>query len=160
MYATVIVPVDFLGEYLLGISDIRDVFSDTGSDQPVLEPLIRGNASYMTWANQNRRDSQKAIAEAYDNISRELGATLVSVGDAWEKAPSADSHLSLHAADGRHANPIGTHLTTCILYAVIYGATPEGLPGALSDQGVVLNDLPMAQARFLQRIAYQTVSNT
>ena len=41
MYATVIVPVDFLGEYLLGISDIRDVLSDTGSDQPVLEPLIR-----------------------------------------------------------------------------------------------------------------------
>jgi len=114
---------------------------------------------YMTWANQNRRDSQKAIAEAYDKISRELEATLVPVGCAWENALSADSHLSLHAVDGRHANPIGAYLTACVFYAVIYGATPEGLPGTLSDQGVVLSDLPMAQARFLQRIAYQTVSN-
>ncbi|MCK9197499.1 MAG: hypothetical protein M0P16_11025 [Syntrophales bacterium] len=116
-------------------------------------------AFYMTWANQNRRDSQQVIAEAYDKISRELGATLVPVGCAWENALSANSHISLHGADGRHANPIGAYLTACVFYGVIYGTTPEGLPGTLSDQGVVLIDLPTALARFLQRIAYQTVSN-
>jgi hypothetical protein len=36
----VVIAVDFLPEDLLGGFDVGDVFSDTGSDQPVLEPAI------------------------------------------------------------------------------------------------------------------------
>ena len=41
MNPAVIVPVDFLAENLPGLSDIRNILSDTGTNKPVLEPLIR-----------------------------------------------------------------------------------------------------------------------
>jgi hypothetical protein len=38
---SVIISMDFLSEDLLGGFDVADIFSDTDSDQPVLEPAIR-----------------------------------------------------------------------------------------------------------------------
>jgi len=38
---SVVIPMDFLPEDLLGGFDVGDIFSDTDSDQPVLEPAIR-----------------------------------------------------------------------------------------------------------------------
>jgi hypothetical protein len=38
---SVVVAVDFLPKDLLGGFDVGDIFSDTGSDEPVLEPAIR-----------------------------------------------------------------------------------------------------------------------
>jgi hypothetical protein len=38
---SVVISMDFLSEDLLGGFDICDIFSDTDSDQPVLEPAIR-----------------------------------------------------------------------------------------------------------------------
>jgi hypothetical protein len=37
----VVISVDFLSENLLGRLDLGDIFSDTGSNQSVLEPAIR-----------------------------------------------------------------------------------------------------------------------
>jgi hypothetical protein len=37
----VVIVMDFLSKDLLGRLDIRDVFSDTGANQMVLEPMIR-----------------------------------------------------------------------------------------------------------------------
>jgi hypothetical protein len=42
--------MDFLPEDLLGGFDVGDIFSDTGSDQPVLEPAIRAfHFSFGLW---------------------------------------------------------------------------------------------------------------
>jgi hypothetical protein len=41
MNPAVIVLEDFLTENLLGLSNIRNILSDAGANQPVLEPLIR-----------------------------------------------------------------------------------------------------------------------
>jgi len=38
---SVVISMDFLSKDLLGGFDVGDIFSDTGSDQPVLEPSIR-----------------------------------------------------------------------------------------------------------------------
>ena len=38
---TVVISVDLLSKDLLGRSDVSDIFSDTGSNQVVLEPTIR-----------------------------------------------------------------------------------------------------------------------
>jgi len=40
MNLLVVIAMDFLSEDLLGGFDIGDIFSDTGSDQPVLEPPV------------------------------------------------------------------------------------------------------------------------
>src|SRR5437868_1746136 len=39
---------------------------------------------YMTWARQHAPQAQQAISDAYTSIGRELGATVVPVGLAWQ----------------------------------------------------------------------------
>ena len=41
MNLAVVISVEFLSEDLLGRFDLSDIFSDTGSNQMVLEPTIR-----------------------------------------------------------------------------------------------------------------------
>ena len=40
---------------------------------------------YMTWARRNAPQSQQAITDAYAGIGRELAATVVPVGLAWQR---------------------------------------------------------------------------
>jgi len=114
---------------------------------------------YMTWANKSRRRTQKIIAEAYGQIATELGAVLAPVGLAWEKVQALDVELNLHHIDNRHANPPGAYLTACVFYAVFFNASPEGLPATLQIEGKIRLDLAEDRAGFLQKIAYETVSN-
>jgi len=115
-------------------------------------------AFYMTWASRHDPGMQKTITDAYHEISRELGATLVPVGCAWENALLANPDLPLYESDGSHASILGAYLAACVFFAVFYGVSPEGLPGTLSDQGIPLCSLPASQSLFLQRTAFETVA--
>ena len=90
---------------------------------------------YMTWANKSRPQTQAIITDAYQQITNELGAILAPVGLAWEKAQTLDSKLNLYHKDGRHANPIGSYLTACVFYAMLFNTSPEGLPGTIYIKG-------------------------
>ena len=114
---------------------------------------------YMTWANKSRPRTQKIIADAYGQIATELDAVLAPVGLAWEKVLTLDVELNLHHIDDRHANPSGAYLTACVFYAVFFNANPEGLPATLQIEGKIRLDLAEDRAGFLQKIAYETVSN-
>ena len=114
---------------------------------------------YMTWANKFRPRTQKILADAYSRIAIELDAVLAPVGLAWEKAQALDIELNLHHIDDRHANPSGAYLTACVFYAVFFNVSPEGLPATLQIEGKIRLDLAEDRARFLQKIAYETVSN-
>jgi len=115
---------------------------------------------YMTWANKSHPQTQKIIADAYGQIATELDAVLAPVGLAWEKVQDLDVALNLHHIDDRHANPSGAYLTACVFYAVFFNASPEGLPATLQIEGKIRLDLADDRAEFLQKIAYETVSNT
>jgi Asp-tRNA(Asn)/Glu-tRNA(Gln) amidotransferase A subunit family amidase len=114
---------------------------------------------YMTWANKSQPHTQKIIADAYGQIATELDAVLAPVGLAWEKALALDEELNLHHIDDRHANPSGAYLTACVFYSVFFNASPEGLPATLQIEGKIRLDLAADRAGFLQKIAYETVSN-
>jgi len=45
-----------------------------------------GRFFYMTWADRSKPETQAALAEAYETISRDLGAMLCPVGLAWQRA--------------------------------------------------------------------------
>lgn len=115
---------------------------------------------YMTWANRRRPQTQQIIEEAYGQISRELDAVLAPVGRAWENCLKADPGFRLHHVDDRHANPAGSYLSACVLHSVLFRASSEGLPGTLYANDRLLVELTDDRARFLQQIAYQTVSET
>jgi hypothetical protein len=112
---------------------------------------------YMTWAQQDRPDTQRIVTAAYEQITRELGAILAPVGSAWENALQADSGFGLHGRDRRHANPAGSYLAACVFFAVFFNISPEGLPGHLTFNDKVLVDITADSAFFLQRIAFETV---
>jgi len=115
---------------------------------------------YMTWANKSRLNTQKILADAYGQIAAELDAGLAPVGLAWEKAQALADELNLYHIDDRHANPSGAYLTACVFYMVFFNTSPEGLPATLQIEGKIRLDLAEDRAGFLQKIAYETVSNT
>jgi hypothetical protein len=115
---------------------------------------------FMTWANKSRPRNQKILTDVYGQIATELGAVLAPVGLAWEKALDLDVELNLHHIDDRHANPSGAYLTACVFYAVLFNTSPEGLPATLQIEGKFRLDLAEDRAGLLQKIAYETVSNS
>ncbi len=113
---------------------------------------------YLTWAKRKRPQTQKLLTDAYSQISQELSAILAPVGPAWERSLNADPALRLHHSDDRHAGPAGSYLTACVFYAVLYRSSPEGLPGTLHLNDRELVNLAEDKARFLQQIAFETVT--
>jgi hypothetical protein len=105
---------------------------------------------YQTWARQDTPEKQGELSQAYLNLGKELKAGVVPVGMAWERALKEEPKLVLHSADKSHPSKAGTYLAACVFYGVIYGKSPEGLPGAIGG-------LPDEEARKLQVIAWKTV---
>lgn len=80
---------------------------------------------FQTWA---RRDGwperglagfaqmQAAIDSGYDIIGKELGVTVVRVGDAWAEARARNPSVDLWQADGSHPSITGTKLAGCAFY--------------------------------------------
>ena len=109
---------------------------------------------YLTWAQQQRPETQDAINDAYRTIAGELGARVAPVGVAWHKAMAADGELILHAADGRHANAAGSYLAACVFFGVLLRQSPVGLPGHVTHDGRTLVKLDPHEARRLQQVAW------
>ncbi len=84
---------------------------------------------YMTWARRNAPESQQAIADAYTTVGRELGATVVPVGRAWQAFLREHERPVLHDRDGSHPTPAGSYLAACAFLAVLFGENPVGVGG-------------------------------
>ena len=98
----------------------------------------------MTWARKDAPRDQALLTDAYTKIGAELKAMVVPAGIAWQHALREHPAIPLHAPDHSHPAPAGSYLTACVLYAALFGSSPQGL-SALS--------LAEADARSLQRIA-------
>ncbi|MBL8797966.1 MAG: SGNH/GDSL hydrolase family protein [Planctomycetia bacterium] len=105
---------------------------------------------FMTWARQNKPETQADITKAYQELARDVKAETAPVGLAWEAALKADPKRELHVKDMSHPNKAGSYLAACVFYAVIYHKSPEGLPGKPAD-------LTDEAAKPLQAIAWQVV---
>jgi len=105
---------------------------------------------YLTWARDGAPENQTKITTAYRDLAKEIGATIVPVGLAWEAALKDDPKCGLHAADKSHPTKKGTYLGACVFYGVLCRKSPVGLPGKPGG----LDD---ADAKKLQEIAWKTV---
>ncbi|MFC1878082.1 hypothetical protein ACFL2E_12570 [Thermodesulfobacteriota bacterium] len=114
---------------------------------------------FLTWANRSRPDTQAVLADAYEMTAHKLHTALAPVGLAWEAIHRIDPGFELYHRDGRHANPMGSYLTACVFYAVIFDTSPEGLPGSFYFKGKIWVDLEKDRASLLQKTAWETVSN-
>ena len=80
---------------------------------------------YETWARLKVPQHQKEINAVYEKVARENNATLVPVGEAWEKARTARPDLVLFDADGSHPSNIGTFLIATMFAKKISGSLPK-----------------------------------
>jgi hypothetical protein len=108
---------------------------------------------YMTWARQNAPESQEAIADAYTSIGRELGATVVPVGLAWQRLLSQHEQPVLHDKDQSHPTLAGSYLAACVFLAVLFEESPVGIAGEV-------NGLSEKEEALLRNVAWQTCNST
>ena len=102
---------------------------------------------YLTWARRHSPASQAAITGAYASIGRELGATVVPAGVAWERVLEEHPGITLHDKDQSHPNLAGSYLAACTFFAVLFGESPLG---AAAPQ-----KLAAEEAVVLQRVAWE-----
>jgi hypothetical protein len=103
---------------------------------------------YMTWARRNAPESQRAITDAYATIGRELGATVVPVGVAWQTFLREHDQPVLHDRDGSHPTLAGSYLAACTFLAVFFKENPVGIDS--------ITALSMSDRTVLQKTAWLT----
>jgi hypothetical protein len=104
---------------------------------------------YLTWARQHTPESQQAITDAYTTIGRELNATVVPVGLAWQACLREHEKPVLHDKDQSHPAPAGSYLAACVFLAVLFKENPVGIPSEVAG-------LSEKEVALLQTIAWQT----
>lgn len=123
-----------------------------------LDGLIREQGAqtvfYMTWALQDRPETQSEIARVYRTVAEELGALLAPVGLAWQQVRQQRPALRLFHRDGRHATATGAYLAACVFYGLFQRKSPLGLPAVLTLHGKTKSILQPDDAALIQGIAW------
>ena len=101
---------------------------------------------YLTWARRHSPESQAAITDAYTSIARELRATFVPAGPAWEGSLAAHPHITLHDKDQSHPTLAGSYLAACVVFGALFKRSPKTLT-------VTIEGLDPKEATLLQAAA-------
>jgi hypothetical protein len=110
---------------------------------------------YMTWARLSAPESQQAITDAYTDIGRELGATVVPVGRAWQRFLRQHDRPVLHDKDQSHPTPAGSYLAACVFLAALFQKNPVGVDVEVAGLGekdlALLQKAAWQECRFFAR---------
>jgi hypothetical protein len=87
---------------------------------------------YLTWARRSAPEAQQIITDAYAAIGRELGATVVPVGGAWQRFLSQHDQPVLHDRDQSHPTLAGSYLAACVFLAVLFQENPVGIDAGVA----------------------------
>ena len=154
-----------------GAFDIVVLEEDLENSDPVtfMESVRRFNTEivaagaetvlFMPWEHDttNHKVSIDDIASTYTSIGDELGALVAPLGLAFSRSRSERPDLDLYIGDREHSNARGMYLSASVLYATIFGISPEG-PAWMSPEMLDEADLSEDDAAYLDRIAWQTVT--
>ena len=112
---------------------------------------------YLTWARQDKPQTQDALNRSYFTIAKELNADVAPVGLAWRAALAAEPSLALHTSDKSHPTAEGSYLAACVFYGTLFDKSPEGLPAELRKGEKSLVKLDAGVAGRLQKTAWKVV---
>lgn len=105
-------------------------------------------ALYLTWARRSAAQKQADITTAYESIGRELGATVVPAGVAWQRFLSRHDRPALHDRDGSHPTVAGTYLAACVFLQTLFALSPAGnkatIAGLTDDDRTKLQQAAMS----------------
>jgi hypothetical protein len=100
------------------------------------------------------------IARIHAEVARDLGIQVAPIGLAWAKSEKENPDLDLYY-DSEHPSPYGSYLAGCVLYATLFGKSPDGLPYQGEDLMIGAGTKPMPQeaVQRLQKLAWQVVAD-
>ena len=132
----------------LPVKNAKRMGENVGLFDPVIKESGAKTALYMTWARAHAPETQKAITDAYTSIAREMGATLIPAGSAWEKFLAEHEKPVLHDKDKSHPTLAGSFLAACAVFSALFDR-------ACSDLEIEVRGLDGAEVKLLQRVADQ-----
>ncbi|XOV78509.1 MAG: hypothetical protein ACFHVJ_16405 [Aestuariibacter sp.] len=108
---------------------------------------------FPEWGLKGNPAEATYVHDIHTTIASREPACVAPVGLAWDRSLILRPQLSLHAADGNHANKTGTFLTAMVLAETISGV-PAELIGKI-DHYDLSDDVQM----FLQAVASYSIIN-
>jgi len=107
-------------------------------------------ALYCVWPQQSRPEDFDSVIESYRLAADDIGALFFPVGAAWRATPA---EIPLYSPDGLHPNAYGSYLAAVVMFGVLSGKSPEGLPGTLTFSDGTRARVPDSIAAALQGAA-------
>ena len=104
---------------------------------------------WMIWehsAGAAQGVTTQTIADAFARVSKELGVQVAPVGNAFARVRREKPQLVLYDSDG-HPTRLGTYLSACVFYAVIFEKSP--LQFSYADANISLET-----KNYLEQIAF------
>jgi hypothetical protein len=115
-------------------------------------------ALYQVWPTSDRSMDFARANESYRLAASAVDGILFPVGEAWLAAQRLDPSTPLYAFDGLHPSPEGSYLAALVMYAVLYGKSPEGLPATVRLRSGSLFSVAPRVASVLQRAAAEATA--
>jgi hypothetical protein len=75
---------------------------------------------YMTWSEKNNPEGQKIMSEAYEELSKEINATVCPVGRYWWPIKEK-YHEEMYFSDGEHSSIFGASLSAAVIARTLLG---------------------------------------
>ena len=110
-------------------------------------------ALYMVWPTIDRGEDFERSSESYRLAADAVSGVLFPVGDAWRAAWRRAPSMRLYASDGLHPSVEGSYLAALVMYEMLYGRSPIGLPARFALRTGAIVDVPAGLASTLQAAA-------
>ncbi len=88
------------------------------------------------WSGGSPFEMQKRISNAYDSITENAPVTIIPIGRTWKTYMENNSKTELYSTDGSHPSALGSYLTACTIFTVIFEQNPTVIkfkPDGVSD---------------------------
>lgn len=115
-------------------------------------------ALYAVWPQLAHLHTFDDASESYRLAAADVDGLLFPVGEAWRAAWRRDPDLPLYASDGLHPAVNGSYLAALVIYAVIAGRSPVGLPHELRLRNGAVVQIGAEQAALMQAAAAEAIA--
>jgi hypothetical protein len=84
---------------------------------------------YCVWPREDRSSDFDDVIESYRLAAEDVDGLFFPVGPAWRMTPD---DIRLYSPDGIHPTGYGSYLAALVIYGVLSGKSPIGLPSTLT----------------------------
>jgi hypothetical protein len=136
----------------------RNLREYVGRFAPLIEAAGARAAIYSVWPMRSDPQDFERATESCRLAANDVGALLCPAGAAWRIALQGEPRPDLYANDGLHATVYGSYLAALVIFAVLAGRSPVGLPTILTFEDGTRARVPEATAAVLQAAAASAVA--